>query len=35
VDVYDPWIRQEEVNCEYGIKVLNKLPDIGLYSAII
>jgi UDP-N-acetyl-D-galactosamine dehydrogenase len=35
VDVFDPWINQEEVKHEYGIDVLNQQPDISQYSAII
>lgn len=35
VDVYDPWIDQEEVKHEYGIEILNQQPDMSQYSAII
>lgn len=35
VDVYDPWINQEEVRLEYGIDILNQEPDLGIYSAVI
>lgn len=35
VDVYDPWINQEEVMHEYGIEVLNQEPDMNQYSAVI
>lgn len=35
VDVYDPWINQEEVKHEYGIDILNQEPDMSQYSAII
>jgi len=34
VDVYDPWASQEEVKHEYGINVLNNLPN-KKYEAII
>ena len=35
VDVYDPWINQEEVQYEYGIDILTQLPDINQYSSVI
>jgi UDP-N-acetyl-D-galactosamine dehydrogenase len=35
VDVYDPWINQEEVKHEYGIDILNQQPDMNQYSAIV
>lgn len=35
VDVYDPWINQEEVKHEYGIEILNNQPNLSDYSAII
>jgi UDP-N-acetyl-D-galactosamine dehydrogenase len=35
VNVYDPWINQEEVKYEYGIDILNQQPDISHYSAVI
>src|SRR5690554_1076517 len=34
VDIYDPWANPEEVMHEYGVKVLNELPD-ATYDAII
>ena len=33
-DIYDPWANPEEVMHEYGVKVLNELPD-ATYDAII
>jgi UDP-N-acetyl-D-galactosamine dehydrogenase len=35
VNVYDPWINQEEVKYEYGIDILKQQPDIRDYSAVI
>jgi UDP-N-acetyl-D-galactosamine dehydrogenase len=35
VDVYDPWADQEEVRHEYGLQLLNALPETALYHAII
>ena len=35
VDVFDPWINQEEVKHEYDIHVLNQQPDMSQYSAVI
>jgi UDP-N-acetyl-D-galactosamine dehydrogenase len=35
VEVFDPWINQEEVKHEYGIDILNQQPDVSQYSAII
>ena len=35
VDVYDPWINQEEVMHEYGIEVLTEQPNLADYSAVI
>ncbi len=34
VDIYDPWASKEEVNQEYGIDVLNDLPN-KKYDAIV
>lgn len=34
VDIYDPWIKPETVKTEYGINVLNELPD-EQYDAVI
>ena len=25
--IYDPWVRADDVWCEYGLKVLSTLPD--------
>ena len=37
VDVYDPWASPEEVEEEYGIKLLDssKVPDFDPYSALV
>jgi UDP-N-acetyl-D-glucosamine/UDP-N-acetyl-D-galactosamine dehydrogenase len=35
VDVYDPWINQQEVMHEYGIDILTQEPDMNQYSAVI
>jgi len=37
VEVYDPWANEEEVESEYGIKILQSksTPDLTTYSAII
>jgi len=35
VQIYDPWIRWEEVYKEYGIKMLKSQPVLSRYSAII
>ena len=35
VDVYDPWINQEEVKHEYGIDILTQEPNMNQYSAVI
>ena len=35
VDIFDPWINQEEVKHEYGIDVLNQQPNNSQYSAVI
>jgi UDP-N-acetyl-D-galactosamine dehydrogenase len=34
VAVYDPWASVEEVKKEYGIDILNQLPD-GQFDAVI
>lgn len=34
VDIYDPWANPEEVRHEYGISIINELPDIK-YDAIV
>jgi UDP-N-acetyl-D-galactosamine dehydrogenase len=35
VDVYDPWIDEQEAEREYGLKCLTKAPTEGKYAAII
>lgn len=35
VDVYDPYALREEVREEYGITLLETLPDVKQYDAII
>mgnify|MGYP000645584682 CR=1 FL=1 len=35
VDVYDPWINQEEVKHEYGLEIIIQQPEISQYSAVI
>lgn len=35
VDVYDPWANPEEVMLEYGIKVVNELPQTQYSGAIL
>ena len=35
VEIFDPWIDQENVKHEYGIDILNQQPDLSHYSAII
>ena len=37
VDIYDPWASAEEVEAEYGLKLMDstKLPDVHSYSAVI
>ncbi|MEP4890987.1 MAG: Vi polysaccharide biosynthesis UDP-N-acetylglucosamine C-6 dehydrogenase TviB [Aliiglaciecola sp.] len=34
VDIYDPWAESEEVDAEYGLKLVNQ-PEVGKYDAII
>lgn len=34
VDIYDPWANAEEVRHEYGISVINELPDTK-YDAVV
>jgi UDP-N-acetyl-D-galactosamine dehydrogenase len=34
VDVYDPWVDANEVKREYGIEIINGLPE-GQYAAVI
>ncbi|MET0242036.1 MAG: nucleotide sugar dehydrogenase [Flavitalea sp.] len=35
VDVYDPWANAVEVKHEYGLDVLESLPDARIYDAVI
>ena len=35
ITVYDPWANIEEVKKEYGIDVINSLPDNAKYEVII
>jgi UDP-N-acetyl-D-galactosamine dehydrogenase len=35
VDVYDPWINVAEAQQEYGIMPLTKMPECGIYDAIV
>jgi UDP-N-acetyl-D-galactosamine dehydrogenase len=35
VDVYDPWINNEEAEKEYGLKCLSQKPSKNYYSAVI
>lgn len=35
VDVYDPWINNEEARREYGLECLTSLPENGVYAAIV
>lgn len=39
VDVFDPWVNKEELDSEYGLTLLNSLPEGvengGIYDAII
>lgn len=35
VDVYDPWADVEEVEGEYGLKILNKIDKSVVYDAIV
>lgn len=35
VDVYDPWADVAEAKCEYGINLLNVLPEPGFYDAVV
>ncbi|MBU2879736.1 MULTISPECIES: Vi polysaccharide biosynthesis UDP-N-acetylglucosamine C-6 dehydrogenase TviB [Alteromonadaceae] len=34
VDIYDPWAESEEVQAEYGLKLVSE-PEVGKYDAII
>jgi UDP-N-acetyl-D-glucosamine/UDP-N-acetyl-D-galactosamine dehydrogenase len=35
VDVYDPWIRVEDAEHEYGLKCLDEVPPLGAYAAVV
>lgn len=35
VDVYDPWADPEEVKHEYGVRMLDNLPESKIYDAIV
>ena len=35
VDVYDPWVDSDEVEREYGISVMDKMPAAGTYDGIV
>lgn len=35
VDIYDPWVNTEEVNKNFGLELLNALPDTNDYDCII
>ena len=35
VDIFDPWADAHEVAAEYGLKILQELPEPGLYDGII
>jgi UDP-N-acetyl-D-galactosamine dehydrogenase len=35
VDVYDPWADRNEAKAEYGIDLLETLPDSGAYGAVV
>jgi UDP-N-acetyl-D-glucosamine/UDP-N-acetyl-D-galactosamine dehydrogenase len=35
VDVYDPWIDQQEALHEYGLQCLPQAPEAGEYSAVV
>jgi len=35
VDIYDPWVKNEEANDEYGLNCLTEIPARGAYAAII
>jgi UDP-N-acetyl-D-galactosamine dehydrogenase len=34
VDIYDPWVEQEEAKREYGLQILNEMPD-KKYNAVL
>lgn len=35
VDIYDPWVNTEEVNKNFGLELLNALPNTNDYDCII
>ncbi|MEG0928120.1 MULTISPECIES: nucleotide sugar dehydrogenase [Chryseobacterium] len=35
VEVCDPWASAEEVKDEYGIDIINNIPDISLYDVVV
>jgi len=35
ITIFDPWADSESVRREYGIEIINKLPEKGTYDAII
>ena len=35
VDVYDPWVDPNEVKREYGIEIINGLPQVHYAAAIL
>ncbi|WP_277679570.1 UDP binding domain-containing protein, partial [Gracilibacillus dipsosauri] len=35
VDIYDPWANCDEVEEEYGVKILNKIDKSIVYDAIV
>jgi UDP-N-acetyl-D-galactosamine dehydrogenase len=35
VDIYDPWASLDEAEREYGLQLLNEMPDAGTYDAVV
>ncbi|AZA77680.1 nucleotide sugar dehydrogenase [Chryseobacterium sp. G0186] len=35
VEVCDPWASAEEVKDEYGIDIINNIPDVSLYDVVV
>ncbi|MEC9376153.1 MAG: Vi polysaccharide biosynthesis UDP-N-acetylglucosamine C-6 dehydrogenase TviB [Pseudomonadota bacterium] len=35
VDIYDPWVNKQDVEREYGLKITNSAPKLGIYDGII
>jgi UDP-N-acetyl-D-galactosamine dehydrogenase len=35
VDVFDPWADRQEARSEYGIDLLDRMPEAGAYDAVI